>query len=328
MIAVVIPSYKVKRHILQVIEKIDSTVNKIYVVDDCCPEQSGKFVQENCHDGRVMVLFNEKNKGVGGAVISGYLQAIKDNMKIVVKIDGDGQMDPKLLPLFIRPILEGKADYTKGNRFFDIERLSSMPGKRLFGNAVLSFVSKFSSGYWDIMDPTNGYTAAHISVLKRIPWDKVENRYFFESDMLFRLNTVKAVVRDVPMAAKYEDESSGLNITKVLFDFPGKHLNRFLKRIFYVYFLRDFNIGSMELVIGVLLISFGSIFGVYHWYMSIHKGIIATSGTVMLSGLPIILDFQSLLSYIHFDIINVPKKVLHTQLYLEYAEDDIEILNK
>ncbi len=235
-------------------------------------------------------------------------------MDIVVKIDGDGQMDPLLIPQFLHPILMGKADYVKGNRFFDIESLVKMPTVRLIGNAGLSFVNKLCSGYWDIMDPTNGYTAIHANVLRAIPLHKVEERYFFESDMLFRLNIIRAVVYDLPMRSKYNGEVSSLKINKVILDFPGKYLTRFLKRIFYNYFLRDFNVGSIEIILAVFFIILGSIYGVYQWRLSDISGIPATSGTVMLSSLPIILGFQSLLAAVSYDVANIPKKTVHKSL--------------
>ena len=202
-VAIVIPAFRVKEHILQVIEKVGPEVSDILVVDDCCPEGSGDFVRNNCADVRVRVIFNKSNKGVGGATISGYLEALKIGSDVIVKVDGDGQMDPALIPDLIHPILSGEADYTKGNRFFNLASLKSMPLIRLFGNSVLSFVSKLASGYWNVMDPTNGFTAIHASVLKVLPLEKIDERYFFESDMLFRLNTVRAVVKELPMEASY-----------------------------------------------------------------------------------------------------------------------------
>lgn len=313
-IAVVIPCFRVKNQILKVISKIGPEVNRIYVVDDFCPEKSGRYVEENCKDNRVKVLYNNVNKGVGGAVIHGYQEAIKDCFSIIVKIDGDDQMDPALLSKFIGPILQGKADYTKGNRFFNLSFLREMPFVRLIGNSALSFINKVSSGYWDIMDPTNGYTAAHVSVLAQLPLSKLENRYFFESDMLFRLNTIRAVVKDIPMASRYADETSSLRVSKVLFEFPLKYLNRLFKRIFYTYFLRDFNIGTIELVFGFLLISFGLSFGFYHWWFAYKSQINTHTGTIMLSALANIFGFQLILSFLHFDIANVPRKCLHLDL--------------
>lgn len=310
-IAVVIPCFKVKKYILEVLAKIGSDVHIIYVIDDRCPEGTGDFVKSRCQDSRVKVIFHSTNKGVGGAVISGYREAMADGATIIIKVDGDGQMEPALIPRFIKPIAGGVADYVKGNRFFDLDSLVSMPKLRLIGNAGLSFINKMASGYWDIMDPTNGYTAIHSSALKMIPLHKIDKRYFFESDMLFRLNTVRAVVYDLPMAAKYGEEISHLKISRVILAFPCKYINRFLKRIFYNYFLRDFNIGSVELIVSLILIVLGSAFGFYNWYLSIHRGIPATSGTVMLASLPIILGFQSLLAAINYDVTNIPRMPVH-----------------
>lgn len=187
-VAVVIPCYKVTPMVLKVIEEIPGCVRTIYVVDDACPWQSvDNIIKKECTDNRVRILKNEINKGVGGAVKRGYLEAIKDMQDIVVKIDADGQMDPKLINAFILPIVNNTADYTKGNRFYDLESLKQMPKIRIFGNAIVSFLNKFASGYWSIFDPTNGYTAVDVNILKLLPLDKISNRFFFESDMLFRL---------------------------------------------------------------------------------------------------------------------------------------------
>lgn len=220
-VAVVIPCYKVTRHIQDVITGIGAEVEHIYVVDDACPESSGMFVEQNVSDPRVKVLFCSENQGVGGAVMAGYRAAIAGGAEVIVKVDGDGQMDPSLIPEFILPIIIGDADYTKGNRFFDLEEIRNMPRVRLFGNAVLSLMAKLSTGYWDLFDPTNGYTAIHADVARHLPFAKISKRYFFETDILFRLNTLRAVVVDVPMSAKYADEVSNLKISKIIGEFLG-----------------------------------------------------------------------------------------------------------
>lgn len=310
-IAVVIPCYKVTRHIMDVIAAMPPLVSRIYVVDDCCPDKSGEFVKENNRDPRVVVLFNEKNKGVGGAVMTGYRAAIADQMLIAVKVDGDGQMDPALIPEFIEPILHGEADYTKGNRFFNLEEIHQMPKVRVFGNAVLSLLNKLSSGYWDIFDPTNGYTAIHVDVLKKMSFAKISERYFFESDMLFRLNTLRAKVVDIPMDAHYGDEESQLKIGKIIGDFTKKNIRNTCKRIFYNYFLRDMSVASIELVLGFVLLLFGAIYGGYHWIASAQAGTTTPTGTVMLAVLPIVIGVQLLLSFLSYDIENVPRRSIH-----------------
>ena len=310
-IAVVIPCFQVKKHILNVIGAIGPEVTKIYVVDDKCPEESGKFVVDNCQDPRVTVSFNAVNLGVGGAVMAGYQAALKDDMHIVIKIDGDEQMDPALIPRFVQPIKDGRADYTKGNRFFNLDNVRSMPALRLFGNAVLSFLNKLSSGYWDLFDPTNGYTAIHTEVLRELPFDKVSQRYFFESDMLFRLNLLKAVVVDVPMDAKYGDEVSNLKVSKIVTEFLGKHARNFYKRIFYNYYLRDLSLASIELPLGLLLFIFGTSFGLLQWWHAAANELATPAGTVMLSALPTLMGLQLILAFLAYDIGSVPRTPRH-----------------
>lgn len=314
LIAVVIPCYKVRNHILDVIRRVGSLVDLIVIVDDSCPDKTGQFVKNSVNDPRVDFVFHSSNMGVGGAMLSGYKFALNKGADIIIKIDGDGQMDPDLIPKFIRPIIDGSADYTKGNRFYDLSSLKSMPAVRLFGNAILSFLNKISSGYWNLFDPTNGYTAIHAKLLNHIPFEKVSNRYFFESDMLFRLNLLRARIVDVPMPSVYGDEVSNLRVSRVVIPFAMGHIKNFLKRVFYNYYLRDFNFASISLVIGLISLIFGVGVGLYSWYVSISTGIIATSGTVMLATLPIILGFQMILFFLAYDIASVPSKAIHEDL--------------
>ncbi len=314
LVAAVIPCYRVKEHILDVISQIGSEIWKVYVVDDCSPDDVGAYVEENCQDKRVKVIRNAKNQGVGGAVIAGYQAAMAEGADIIVKVDGDGQMDPKLIPNFVAPIIDGEADYTKGNRFFDLEKIREMPKARLFGNAVLSFMAKFSTGYWDLFDPTNGYTAIHKDVASRLPLRKISKRYFFETDMLFRLNTLRAVVVDIPMDAKYGDEVSNLKISKVTGEFFVKHGRNFGKRVFYNYYLRDMSLASIELPIGLFLLLFGLTFGGYHWVVSWRAGVQTPPGTIMLAAVPVIIGLQFVLAFLAHDISSVPRRPLQRKL--------------
>lgn len=310
-IAVVIPCYKVKRHILSVISSIGPECEAIYVVDDCCPEASGDWVKQQCTDARVVVLMHEINQGVGGAVISGYMRAAQDGMDIVVKVDGDGQMDPSLIWDFVDPIITGEADYTKGNRFYDLRNIARMPKIRIFGNAALSLMAKISSGYWDIFDPTNGYTAIHCDVLNRLDTKSISRRYFFETDMLFRLNIIGAKVVDVPMDAKYEDEESNLHIKKILMEFLWKHTRNFCKRIFYNYFLRDMSAASIELLAGSAIFLFGMAFSAYHWARSAHLGVSTPLGTIIIGVICLLSGLQLLLAFLAYDVEKVPKRAIH-----------------
>lgn len=313
-IAVVIPSYKVSRHILDVVAQIGPEAWRIFVIDDACPEQSGKLVEERCRDERVQVIYNPVNLGVGGAVMAGYAAAIDAGADVIVKLDGDGQMDSSLIPTMVAPIVAGDADYTKGNRFFDLRHIRRMPLLRRLGNLGLSFMSKISTGYWDVFDPTNGFTAIHADVATLLPFDSISQRYFFETDMLFRLNTLRAVVIDIPMDARYGDENSSLRISRIAGEFFVKHCRNLGKRIIYNYYLRDLSIASVELFAGIALVMFAVSFGGWHWYLSSSTGTAASVGTVMIPTLALLLGLQLLLAFLGYDIASTPRRALHPRI--------------
>ena len=313
-VGVVIPSYRVYNQILDVLGNIGPEVCRIYVVDDCCPDGSGDLVQANCDDPRVNVLRHGENQGVGGAMITGYRAALADGMEVIVKVDGDGQMDPSIIPDFIAPIASGEADYAKGNRFFNPEDVRGMPKGRLAGNAILSFMTKLSSGYWDLFDPMNGYTAIHGDVAGHLPLEKISKGYFFETEMLIRLNTLRAVVVDVPMSAKYGDEHSNLKVSRIAGEFLVKHVRFLFKRIGYNYYLRDLSLASIQLPIGLLLLFFGIGFGGYQWMESARAGLSTSAGTVMLAALPLLVGMQLVLAFIGFDVASVPRRPIQGRL--------------
>jgi glycosyltransferase involved in cell wall biosynthesis len=309
-IAIVIPAYRVKEKITQVVNGVPDFVDYVIVVDDCCPQKSGKFIetQKITSAAKLELIFHQDNKGVGGAVITGYTRALELGCDIIVKVDGDGQMDLDYLTQLIDPIISGDADYTKGNRFVDFKMLRKMPKIRLIGNSVLSFLLKAVSGYWDIMDPTNGYTAINSKALRNINLEKLSNRYFFESDMLINLNIHRQVVKDVAIPAKYDDEESSLSITKTFLQFPFYLISGLFKRIFFKYYIYDFNMASIYLIFGIPFLFWGISFGAYQWWWHAQQNILTSTGTVMLSVLPLILGTQFLLQAIQIDIQSNSKK--------------------
>ena len=301
-VGVVIPSYKVSNHLSSLLLKIGSDVQTIIIVDDACPEKSGKNAAETSSDPRVILIENKVNLGVGGAIKEGYKLALNLGLDVVVKLDGDGQMDPSLIPKLIAPIVKGDADYAKGNRFFNIESLRSMPKIRILGNLVLSFHSKLSTGYWSIFDPNNGFTAISVQKLKSLPFEKISNRYFFESDMLFQLGLQASVVADVPMDSKYGNEKSNLKIMRVLFEFPYKHTRNTFKRIFYNYYLRDFSIASIELLVGIGLTLYGAIFGLSKYIHYRNIGEFTPTGTQIIVAMSVLSGLQFLLGFLAIDM--------------------------
>lgn len=256
----------------------------------------------------VEVIFHEKNQGVGGATMTGFKKAMELNYNIVIKLDGDGQMDPAKITTLIQPLIEKTADYTKGNRFVDFAALKHMPRIRLFGNSALSFLVKAASGYWNIMDPTNGFVAITIDALRQLDLRKIGKRYFFEIDMLIHLNIINKVVKDVSIPAIYADEKSNLSVGNVLLTFPFKIIKSLIKRIFYKYYVYNFNMASIYFLLSVPLLSFGFILGIYKWTAGIQANTENSAGTIMLAALPIILGMQFLLQAISIDIHDVPEK--------------------
>jgi glycosyltransferase involved in cell wall biosynthesis len=306
-VAVVIPAFKVRDHILTTLAGIGPEVAAIYVVDDACPENTGEHVRKNCADSRVRVIRVERHLGVGGATTRGYREALGEEMDILVKLHANGQMDPARIPSIVRPLLDGHADYAKGNRFFDLEDVSGVPWRSLIGNSVESFVSKVTSGYWDVTDPGNGFTALHGTVARALGLDKLARDDSFESDMLFRLAMLRAVVVDVPMPARVDRAQARARL-------PRKVLSRTMKRLSYAYFLRDFNAGTLQFLKGVLLLLIGAVYGGTQWYTAAASDVAATPGTVMLAALPIIIGVQLLVAAFHYEVTNVPRRPLHPHL--------------
>ena len=308
-ISVVIPCYNVSKHIEEVIKQLPSEISWIITVNDCSKDDSEKILSGLAKENKKIVLINhEANQGVGGAMLTGFKKSIELNSDITIKMDGDDQMDSSLIPKLIKPLVENKADYTKGNRFRDFKALKKMPAIRRVGNLGLSFMIKAASGYWNIFDPNNGFIAINNEMLKTININKIHKRYFFESSMLIELYHADAVIQEIPMKARYGDEVSHLSLTRTLFGFPPKLLKAFIKRIFLKYFMFDFNIASVYMLVGAPLFLLGSVYGIVNFVKYAKENIVAPTGTVVIPTLLIILGFQLLLSAINYDITNYPKR--------------------
>lgn len=309
-LAVVIPCYRASRQVLAVIGEIPPAVAHIFVVDDGCPEKTGQLVETNCRDARVKVVYHPHNRGVGSAMVTGYRAALATDAEIVVKIDGDGQMDPAHLPALVRPIVSGAADFSKGNRFFHLEALQSMPLVRRVGNLGLTLLLKAASGHWHVSDPTNGYVAIHRRALELLPLHRLSRGYFFESSLLIQLNVIRAVVVDVPLPARYGAEVSSLSIWRVLFGFPPRLARGMITRVGWRYFFHDISAVTIFLVVGLTLFSGGLIFGAFHWWSGWRAGQLQSAGTVALAMLPIILGMQMLLQAMLLDVVEKPATTL------------------
>ena len=264
---------------------------------------------ENLSPPKATIYFleNPTNLGVGGATKRGFEEAIKIGAEIIIKIDADDQMDLSYLPDLLDPLIANNCDVAKGNRFRDLKALRAMPLVRRIGNLGLSFLIKSATGYWHNFDPTNGFLALKTDVLKKLDFNKLANRYYFETSLLSQLYFEKATVKDIAMPAIYGDEKSHMKIWKMPFVFGARLTNTFVKRIVKEYFLYDFNIGSMYLLFGFPLFMFGLLFGATEWVYYASINTFAPTGTIMIVTLSIILGFQLILQAIQYDIINAPK---------------------
>lgn len=304
-VAIIIPCYKVERHIADVIRSLPEQYRMIICVDDASPDGSAQAI-ESLNDARVTLLRHPVNRGVGGAMKTGYEEAVRLGAAVCVKMDGDGQMSPDDIGDLVAPLLKGVADYSKGNRFVNLHALRSMPPMRLAGNAFLSFVSKLASGYWNMLDVSNGFTAITSEILDRMDLDRVSERYFFETSMLVELNILRARVADVEMPARYGDEQSSLRISRVAATFPALLLHGLLRRFYWRYLIEEFGVVSICALTGLPLVIFGAVFGAWHWLQTARTGVPATAGTVFVAALPIILGMQLLLAAVLLDVLSSP----------------------
>jgi hypothetical protein len=304
-VAVVIPAFRVAAALPRVIAGLPPWVAHVVVVDDASPDDVPGAIAAAA-DPRVELVRRATNGGVGAAVKDGYRRALALGADLVVKMDGDDQMDPAELPRLLEPLCAGRADYTKGNRFRHARALDVMPPLRRAGNLGLSFGVKLASGYWSIFDPTNGYTAIRREVLAELDLDRTADRYFFEISMLVELNVVGAVVEDVPMPARYGEHPSSLSITRVLADFPPRLARALASRVGRKHVLHDLTAAAIFGLAGALGLGFGTTVGVHFWSRSIATGVPTTAGQVMLAGLPVLLGFQLLLQALVADMNAAP----------------------
>jgi glycosyltransferase involved in cell wall biosynthesis len=309
-VAVVIPCYAVGGRVVEVVRGIPAWIDEIIAVDDACPEGSARVLEARCEDPRLKIVRHDRNRGVGAAMATGYRAALASGCDVVVKMDGDGQMNPRHLEALVEPILAGEADFTKGNRFYDLAALRAMPAVRRFGNLGLTFLAKAASGYWNVADPANGYTAVHAAALRLLNLDHLSRRFFFENSMLIQLNIVRALAVDVPMPARYAGEKSSLRTRAVLLGFPPRLMLGFVRRLIWRYFIYDINAVTVLLLGGGCALAFGVGFGAYRWILGHATHEVQSAGTVAVALLPTLLGFQMLLQAVLFDVTDRPKSAL------------------
>ncbi len=300
----VIPSYRAAGTIVEVVRAALKQADTVIVVDDACPQRSGQVARQAfAGDNRVRVIERERNGGVGAATKTGIEAALEEDADIVVKLDADGQMDPVFIStirqLFAR---DSSLVCVKGNRFFNSSVLDIMPKTRLIGNAVLSLLVKCASGYWNAIDPTNGYLAFSGPLLKVLPWKSFSDSYFFEMSVLCELGLKRLPILELEMPAIYTSAPSSLAISRVIFEFPPQLFRLTMRRLLVQYFIFDVNLASVYCLFGTLLSLFGLSFGVYEWIEGAVTHVPRATGIIMLAAVTFLMGFQLLLNALMYDV--------------------------
>ena len=242
-IGIVIPAYNEGTQIEAVLKSLPNFVDKIVVVDDKSTDNTIEVIEDLMDDNKKIILIkNKENLGCGGALAEGYNWFKNAKYDVVIRMDGDGQMDSSELKRFINPIIFENVDYVKGNRFMTGKAYEKIPKIRYFGNAILSLLTKIVSGYWHISDSQSGYTSCNYNVLTVIDWSKMYKRYGQPNDLLVKLNVNNFSVKDVPVYPIYGvGEKSGISVKKAVFTIGWLLFKNFFWRLKEKYIIRDFH---------------------------------------------------------------------------------------
>lgn len=302
-LCVVIPAYGASGSILNVAAAIPAYVDWIIVVDDASPDNLSDLVA-GLTDARIISLRHEANQGVGGAMKTGFRKALELGADLVAKVDADGQMDPSHLAAFALAAIRHDCDYVKANRFGHINALPAMPRARLWGSMALTFLTKFASGYWNAFDPQNGYVMITRRMLRRLNLSAIDEGYFFENSMLINLNILRARLAEIYIPAHYGNEISSMKLSRIVSTFPAKLLRGFLYRVYHKYVFRSVSPFALLFFLGMALMVWGTIWGGLAWRASAVSGQPATTGTVVLGLLPLLLGFASVLQALVLDVLD------------------------
>ncbi|MXR40374.1 glycosyltransferase [Halobaculum sp. WSA2] len=298
-VGVVIPAYNEEPFVRETILTVPAFVDRIYVVDDSStddtwaeirrakaldrrrsdrgePAGERSRIRRNGEDGparedperpraddsfddRIVAIQHEENRGVGGAIKTGYLRARDDEVAATAVMGGDGQMDPDVLETLFDPIVDGEADYVKGNRFAGRRDRGDMPRLRFVGNAVLGALTKIASGYWSTGDPQSGYTAISRRALHEADIENMYEFYGYCNDLLVKLNVARLRVVDLPNPIIYGDEESHIRYRTYVPRVSWMLFRNFLWRLRTNYLAYDFHplvlaygVGAGSIAVGAL----------------------------------------------------------------------------
>lgn len=299
-VAVVVPAYNEEKLIAKTISTMPDLVDRIFVIDDASTDNTAE-VARAVGDPRVEVFTQPKNSGVGGAIMAGHRRVLEEGQDVSVVMAGDAQMDPDYLPDLLDPIAEDGVQFTKANRFYARSSTAGMPGHRVFGNIVLSVMTKFSSGYYHLFDPQNGYTALHRDALARLDLDAISGNYSFENSLLIHLNVLRVQARDVPIPAVYGEEVSGMRLGRVIPMLLRTLFVGFWMRIWRKYVYPSFGPFALLFFGGLFLTFVGLTAAVVITVLAIND-VTASPATVMISVAPLLAGIQLLVSALIVDM--------------------------
>jgi glycosyltransferase involved in cell wall biosynthesis len=266
-VGVVVPAYNEESLIGATLSGIPEYIDHVYVINDGSLDNTLEVIKDyQSRDSRIVIINHENNQGVGAAIVSGYKNALEDEVEITLVMGGDNQMDPKYIPVLLDPIVSGQADYTKGNRLMSKEFRKGMSRYRTLGNMILTFLTKIASGYWHIIDPQNGYTAINLKALETIDLDSVFTYYGYCNDLLVKLNVYGFKVVDVQMPAKYGDEKSKIKYGEYIIKVSKMLLNNFFWRLKMKYVVLSFNPVIFFYLMGMIITPISILFGGYSLY--------------------------------------------------------------
>lgn len=304
-VAVVVPAYLEQAHVASVITSMPALVDHIIVVDDASPDGTSAAASA-VGDPRTEVLRHEHNKGVGGAIVTGHRRALELGADVSVVMAGDGQMDPLQLPRLLHPLAHEGYAFAKANRFYSATSFAGMPTHRIIGNVLLTFMTKAASGYWNLVDPQNGYTAITRECLERLPLERLAERFEFENDQLIWLNIIDARAVDVPIPALYGTEVSSIRLHAVVPRLVRLLFRGFWRRMWLKYVLWSFSPVALLLITGCLLLACGTAVGVWAIISSLGAQE-ASTGTWLLAVAPSLVGTQLVVQALVLDIQATPQ---------------------
>lgn len=304
-ISVVVPAHNEEALIAKTVKSMPELVDYVIVVDDASTDATSEEAVATS-DPRLELIRHARNKGVGGAILTGHRRAIDIGSDVSVVMAGDAQMDPDSLPDLLDPICEDGYDFTKADRFFGFDSFRGMPSYRILGNVVVGFLAKASTGYWNLFDPLNGYTATKTSILQKMPLDRIRADYAFECDILVYLNTLRARAKDVPIPAVYGDERSGIRLFREARKLLWSLFKGFWRRMVWKYVLWSFSPVAIFLFAGLALVGWGILFGAWIVLQTLGDPAASTATVLMCVG-PLLVGINLLIVATVLDILDSPR---------------------